>query len=67
MFQKFYDLFMALNAEALDKVDEDLTLIEESMREVIDAWIDYMMTRTELPTKEELDQFRQCHCIVSRF
>lgn len=67
MIQKFYDLFMALNDEALAKADEDLTLIESAMSELLDAWTDYMMTRTEAPTAEQIDQYHQCLHIVMRF
>lgn len=67
MFPKFYELFNALNKEALEKADEDRKLIVDAQKELVDAWTDYMMSRETAPTAEELWQYNVCLTMILRF
>lgn len=67
MFPKFYELFNALNKEALERADEDLKLIEDAQKGLVDAWTDYMLSCETEPTTEELRMYTECAMIVLKF
>lgn len=67
MFRKFYELFNALNDQALRFSDQDISLIEEAQKELMDSWTDYMMSRRLAPTRKEMNQYYECLRIIEKF
>jgi len=67
MDEKFNDLLKSLNEECLRRSDEDLTLLEDSMSEVLDAWTDYRMSQEEPPTTRVSRMYHFWFDMIERF